>query len=169
MPWAQKRITVLFNWNHSRYESLSGEERLPSGHQFFTTLSMKNAVRWCPYRMFYPISDVLNEIRSFSYRSATACFHLNTSCFKGVNDTPRHIKETCPYSEWHRMPDQPDPFFILFQEPPLEGFRFRGTIALFNLTLNRKGILTTTRASRGMDIYAACGMLSTKELIPPKA
>jgi 23S rRNA (adenine2503-C2)-methyltransferase len=27
--------------------------------------------------------------------------------------------------------------------------------------LNEKGILTTVRASRGQDIFAACGMLST--------
>jgi len=27
------------------------------------------------------------------------------------------------------------------------------------------GILTTIRASRGLDIYAACGLLSTKELL----
>jgi 23S rRNA (adenine2503-C2)-methyltransferase len=31
--------------------------------------------------------------------------------------------------------------------------------------LNKKGILTTIRASRGQDIYAACGLLSTKELV----
>lgn len=29
--------------------------------------------------------------------------------------------------------------------------------------LNQHGITTTIRASRGQDIYAACGLLSTKE------
>jgi 23S rRNA (adenine2503-C2)-methyltransferase len=32
----------------------------------------------------------------------------------------------------------------------------------FKDALNSKGILTTIRASRGQDIYAACGLLSTK-------
>lgn len=31
----------------------------------------------------------------------------------------------------------------------------------FKNALNKKGILTTVRASRGMDIQAACGLLST--------
>jgi 23S rRNA (adenine2503-C2)-methyltransferase len=33
----------------------------------------------------------------------------------------------------------------------------------FREALNRKGILTTIRASRGLDIHAACGLLSTLE------
>jgi 23S rRNA (adenine2503-C2)-methyltransferase len=39
------------------------------------------------------------------------------------------------------------------------------TIQRFKDELNREGILTTIRASRGQDIYAACGLLSTKELV----
>jgi 23S rRNA (adenine2503-C2)-methyltransferase len=39
------------------------------------------------------------------------------------------------------------------------------TLQLFKDKLNEKGILTTVRASRGQDIYAACGLLSTKELL----
>jgi len=39
------------------------------------------------------------------------------------------------------------------------------TLQKFKDQLNDKGILTTIRASRGQDIYAACGLLSTKELL----
>ena len=39
------------------------------------------------------------------------------------------------------------------------------TITSFRESLNNKGILTTVRASRGQDIYAACGLLSTRELL----
>jgi 23S rRNA (adenine2503-C2)-methyltransferase len=39
------------------------------------------------------------------------------------------------------------------------------TILNFKEKLNQRGILTTIRASRGEDIYAACGLLSTKELV----
>ncbi|KUK60349.1 MAG: ribosomal RNA large subunit methyltransferase N, partial [Bacteroidetes bacterium 38_7] len=39
------------------------------------------------------------------------------------------------------------------------------TIHLFKDYLNSKNLLTTIRASRGQDISAACGLLSTKELI----
>ena len=42
------------------------------------------------------------------------------------------------------------------------------TILDFQRELNDKGIVTTLRASRGQDIEAACGMLSTKELVKMK-
>jgi len=35
----------------------------------------------------------------------------------------------------------------------------------FEQELKRRGILTTIRQSRGLDISAACGMLSTRELV----
>jgi 23S rRNA (adenine2503-C2)-methyltransferase len=38
------------------------------------------------------------------------------------------------------------------------------TIQKFKDELNKKGIITTVRASRGEDIYAACGLLSTKNI-----
>jgi len=47
---------------------------------------------------------------------------------------------------------------------PLEGTD-ENTLQKFKESLNDKGILTTIRASRGQDIYAACGLLSTKELL----
>jgi 23S rRNA (adenine2503-C2)-methyltransferase len=38
------------------------------------------------------------------------------------------------------------------------------TMIKFRDALNDKGIISTIRISRGEDISAACGMLSTKEL-----
>ena len=35
----------------------------------------------------------------------------------------------------------------------------------FKEALNNKGVFTTIRSSRGQDIFAACGLLSTKELV----
>ena len=42
------------------------------------------------------------------------------------------------------------------------------TILKFQADLKKKGIMTTIRASRGQDIFAACGLLSTKELVKRK-
>jgi 23S rRNA (adenine2503-C2)-methyltransferase len=119
-----------------------------------------------PIQNVYPISDVLNEIRSFPMGPQRRV-SFEYIMFKGINDTPRHIKELvrilngieCRINliRFHAIPGT-----------PLDGSDSE-TIAAFNHALNRKGILTTTRASRGLDIYAACGMLSTKELIHPKA
>ena len=79
--------------------------------------------------------------------------------FKGVNDTPKHIKELarilngikCRINiiRFHELPDSD------FKSPDLaETIKFKEA-------LNAKGILTTIRASRGLDIKAACGLLST--------
>jgi 23S rRNA (adenine2503-C2)-methyltransferase len=83
--------------------------------------------------------------------------------FKGVNDTAKHINGLtrllngmrCRINliRYHPIPDAPF-------EPSDEE-----TIQWFKNRLNEKGILTTIRASRGKDIFAACGMLSTKNKI----
>jgi 23S rRNA (adenine2503-C2)-methyltransferase len=39
------------------------------------------------------------------------------------------------------------------------------TMTWFRDALNEKGIIATIRASRGQDIDAACGLLSTKNLL----
>ena len=115
-----------------------------------------------PIQNVYPIKDVLDEIRAYPFEPQRR-ISFEYIMFKGVNDTPRHIRELthilsgieCRINliRFHPIPGT-----------PLEGSD-EATIAHFNLALNQKGIITTTRASRGLDIYAACGMLSTKALV----
>ena len=118
-----------------------------------------------PVQNVYPIHDVLNEIRTFPIGPQRRV-SFEYIMFKGINDTPRHVKELV------RMLNGIECRINLIRFHPIPGTPLQGsdedTIASFNQSLNRKGILTTTRASRGLDIYAACGMLSTKELLQPK-
>ena len=115
-----------------------------------------------PIQQVYPLKEVLNEIRSWDFgRQRRISFEY--ILFKGFNDTPAHIKEVtrilsgirCRINliRFHPIPDTP-------LESPDEA-----TIQHFRDRLNDKGIITTIRASRGEDIWAACGMLSTKKLI----
>ena len=79
----------------------------------------------------------------------------------GMNDSPRHIKELCRLLNgiscrinlirFHKIPDSP---YFSPEQTKMERFRD---------TLTARGIMTTIRASRGEDIEAACGLLSTKE------
>ena len=118
-----------------------------------------------PVQNVYPIHDVLNEIRTFPIGPQRRV-SFEYIMFKDINDTPRHIKELV------RILNGIECRINLIRFHPIPGTPLLGsdedTIATFNQSLNRKGILTTTRASRGLDIYAACGMLSTKELLQPK-
>jgi len=82
--------------------------------------------------------------------------------FKGLNDSPRHVKELA------RLLNGVKCRINLIRFHPIPGTPLEGpdedTMMLFKEQLNDKGILTTIRASRGQDIYAAYGLLSTKEL-----
>jgi 23S rRNA (adenine2503-C2)-methyltransferase len=83
--------------------------------------------------------------------------------FKDLNDTPRHVKQLarilngirCRINliRFHPIPDAP---YQTSDDNIIEEFRN---------ALNKKGIRTTLRVSRGQDIEAACGLLSTQELI----
>jgi 23S rRNA (adenine2503-C2)-methyltransferase len=79
--------------------------------------------------------------------------------FKGINDTPRHVNGLTRLLNGLRCR------INLIRFHPIPGTDLQPsdeeTIAAFKNRLNEKGILTTIRASRGQDIFAACGMLST--------
>jgi len=115
-----------------------------------------------PVQIAYPIADVVREIRGWDFgRQRRVSFEY--ILFKGLNDTPLHIRELvkllsgirCRINliRFHPVPGTP------LESPDEE------TINNFRDQLNDKDIIATVRASRGQDIYAACGLLSTKELI----
>ncbi|MCD4770356.1 MAG: 23S rRNA (adenine(2503)-C(2))-methyltransferase RlmN, partial [Bacteroidales bacterium] len=80
--------------------------------------------------------------------------------FKGINDTDNHIKELLRLLNGIRCR------INLIRFHPIPGSKLESsddaTITGFRDKLTAKGIVTTIRASRGEDIYAACGLLSTK-------
>ena len=115
-----------------------------------------------PVQIAYPIADVVNEIKGWDFgRQRRVSFEY--ILFKGLNDTPLHVRELvkllsgirCRINliRFHPVPGTP-------LESPDEA-----TINSFRDQLNDKDIIATVRASRGQDIYAACGLLSTKELV----
>lgn len=114
-----------------------------------------------PVQQVYPLQEVLTEIRSWDFgRQRRVSFEY--ILFKGFNDSPAHVNELsrilhgirCRINliRFHPIPDTP-------LESPDES-----TILNFKDLLISKGITTTVRASRGQDIWAACGLLSTKKL-----
>ena len=118
-----------------------------------------------PVQIAYPIAEVVNEIKSWDFgRQRRVSFEY--ILFKGLNDTPLHVRELsrllsgirCRINliRFHTVPGTP------LVSPDEE------TINNFKDQLNAKDITTTIRASRGQDIYAACGLLSTKELLKTK-
>ncbi|RLD48460.1 MAG: 23S rRNA (adenine(2503)-C(2))-methyltransferase RlmN [Bacteroidetes bacterium] len=158
--WSPKRITV------------STIGIVPAMKQFMENTSCHLAVSLhspfeeerkalMPVSNKYPIKSILEEIRRHDLgRQRRVSFEYIV--FKGLNDTPKHVKELarilngirCRINliRFHKIPDTD---LETTDEQRLEEFKE---------ALNAKGITTTIRASRGQDIDAACGLLSTKEL-----
>ena len=114
-----------------------------------------------PVSSKYSIKDILDEIRQHDLgRQRRISFEYIV--FKGLNDTSRHVKELARILNGIRCRIN----LIRFHKIP--GTDLETTdeqrILEFREELNAKGITATIRASRGQDIDAACGLLSTKEL-----
>ncbi|MEG2727456.1 MAG: 23S rRNA (adenine(2503)-C(2))-methyltransferase RlmN [Mucinivorans sp.] len=90
--------------------------------------------------------------------------------FSEVNDTARHADELIRRLNLLKTPgggtlNEVRVNLIRFHQIPDSPLRGSSaeTIKWFNAYLNKAGILTTTRTSRGEDILAACGMLSASK------
>ncbi len=121
--------------------------------------------RLMPVQIAYPLDEVINEIKRWDF-SGQRRVSFEYIVFHGLNDTPRHVKQMsrllagirCRINliRFHPIPGS-----------PLEGTN-EETLAWFKDELNKKGITTTIRSSRGQDIHAACGLLSTKTFLTPQ-
>ncbi len=115
-----------------------------------------------PVERKYPLAEVIDEIRSYDFgRQRRVSFEYIV--FEGLNDTPRHVKELAKILNGLRCRIN----LIRFHEIPATQLKSTNERRLleFQQELKQKGILTTIRASRGQDIYAACGLLSTRAVM----
>ena len=113
-----------------------------------------------PIENAYPIHEVCDILRRYDFTGQRRV-SFEYIVMEGLNDSPAHIKELCRLLDgikcrinlirFHKNPDSP------YFSPSDERMR------AFRDTLTAKGIQTTIRASRGEDIKAACGLLSTAE------
>ena len=118
--------------------------------------------RLMPIESVYPIANVVELLKEFDFGGQRR-ISFEYIMFKDVNDSDDHIKGLlkllngikCRINLIHFHP---------IPNSPLKGSDFR-RLEYFRDKLNDKGIVTTIRRSRGEDIFAACGMLSTKELV----
>ena len=113
-----------------------------------------------PIENSYSIKEVCDILRRYDFTHQRRV-SFEYIVLEGMNCSFRHIKELSRLLDgikcrinlirFHKIPDSP------FFSPELE------KIIEFRDTLTKRGIQTTLRASRGEDIEAACGLLSTAE------
>jgi 23S rRNA (adenine2503-C2)-methyltransferase len=113
-----------------------------------------------PAQKAHPVKEILDTIRGFEFgRQRRVSFEYIV--FKGLNDTPAHVRELARILNGIRCRIN----LIRFHDIPGSEFSSpdRHEMEAFRDSLNAKGITATIRASRGQDINAACGLLSTLE------
>lgn len=114
-----------------------------------------------PVEKTYPIKEVIHAVRQHDWHGQRR-LSFEYIVFKDMNATKEHVKELarllgstrCRINliRYHAVPDIP------LKSPDM------ATMTWLRDALNDKGIIATIRASRGQDIDAACGLLSTKGL-----
>ena len=157
--WSPTRITVSTAGVASRLE------RFLEATQVHLAVSLHNPfpherVEIMPVEKAWPIREVVEILRryDFTHQRRVSFEYIVMS---GLNDSPRHIRELCRLLDgikcrinlirFHKIPGSP------YFSPD-----DRAMIA-FRDALTAKGIHTTIRTSRGEDIQAACGLLSTAQ------
>ena len=118
-----------------------------------------------PAQKAFPIARVLEEIKRFDFTGQRRV-SFEYTMFEGLNDQQRHVDALvrllsgleCRVNliRFHTVPDTP------FKGASLQ------RIEWFRDQLNKKGVTATIRKSRGEDILAACGLLSTQKLSDQK-
>lgn len=155
--WSPRRITV------STVGVRRGLERFLRESDCHLAVSLHSAVpeqrrTLMPAEKAFPLRDLVELLRQYDW-SGQRRLSFEYIVFRKLNDTPLHLREltrllrglNCRINliRFHAIPDS-----------PLQGADEEEMLRLRDY-LTAHGIFTTLRASRGEDIFAACGMLST--------
>ncbi|MDR0865789.1 MAG: 23S rRNA (adenine(2503)-C(2))-methyltransferase RlmN [Candidatus Symbiothrix sp.] len=156
--WSPKRITV------STIGLIPGLKRFldeSSAHLAISLHSPYHTERqsWMPAEKAYPLTEVLDLIRQYDFTHQRRV-SFEYILFGGLNDDLKHAVALSKLLKG--IPCRVN----LIKYHPVPGIELPATrpeaMTGFRDYLNTKGIICTIRASRGEDILAACGMLSTK-------
>lgn len=157
--WSPTRITVSTAGVASRLEQFLEATQVHLAVSLHNPFPHERA-EIMPIEKAWPIREVVEILRryDFTHQRRVSFEYIVMS---GLNDSPRHIRELCRLLDgikcrinlirFHKIPGSP------YFSPD-----DRAMIA-FRDALTAKGIHTTIRTSRGEDIQAACGLLSTAQ------
>jgi len=158
--WSPRRITV------STIGIIPGMKEFIEKSQCHLAVSLHSPfenerAELMPVQSRYSLKEILSTIKNYDFgRQRRISFEYIV--FDGLNDSTKHINELAKILSGIRCRIN----LIRFHEIP--GSKWKSPsfekIKAFNTQLNQKGILTTLRSSRGQDIEAACGLLSTTML-----
>ena len=155
--WSPKRITVSSVGVRGKLKRFLDESQCHVAISMHSPLH-EQRLSLMPAEKAMPIAETVDLLRQYDFTHQRRC-SFEYICFSGLNDTLEHgraIVELVKGLEcrvnlirFHQIPDVDLPGA---DEKRMEQLRDY---------LTQHGVFTTIRASRGQDIFAACGLLST--------
>ena len=157
LGWSPKRITV------STVGIIPGLKRFLDESQCHVAISMhtplhEQRLQLMPAERQMTIAEVVTLLKQYDFTHQRRC-SFEYVCFGGLNDSLAHGREILRLVDglecrvnlirFHEIPGVSLPGADILQMERLRDF------------LTARGVFTTIRASRGQDIFAACGLLST--------
>jgi len=115
-----------------------------------------------PVQKAYPLKGILDLVRQYDWHGQRRV-SFEYIIFDGLNHSSRHAAELVKILDGLKCRIN----LIRFHQIPDSQLKSSNNaeVEMFMDQLNAKGIRTTIRASRGQDIDAACGLLSTKKML----
>ena len=160
MGWSPRRITVSTVGIKNTFERFIRETEC---HLAVSLHAASPEVRssLMPAERIWSMTEIIPLLKGYDW-SGQRRLSFEYILFRGVNDSPADARRlvrmldglSCRVNliRFHRIPDT-----------ELDGVDMEQTIR-FRDMLTRSGLFTTIRASRGEDVMAACGMLSTSKM-----
>ena len=164
LAWSPKRITVSSVGLRKKLKRFLDESECHLAISLHTPIPEQRA-QLMPAERAMSIVEIIDLLRDYDF-SHQRRLSFEYTMFKGVNDSMTHAREIvkllsglfCRINliRFHQIPDV-----------DLQGTDERH-MESFRDYLTSHGVFTTIRASRGQDIFAACGLLSTARKIEDK-
>ena len=159
MAWSPKRVTVSTIGQMQHLSDFLRESLCNLAVSIHSPFADER-LKLMPVQGAYPISEVIALLKTYDWTHQRE-LTFEYIVFRSVNDDIRHAQEMlrllkglpCKVNliRFHAIPD------VELQTSDVRAMES------FRDYLCQHGLMTTIRASRGEDIYAACGMLSSKK------
>ena len=155
--WSPKRITVSSVGVRGKLKRFLDESHCHVAISLHSPIAEQRAMLM-PAQKAMPISEIVDLLRGYDFAHQRR-LSFEYIVFGGVNDSPTHAQALV------RLLKGVDCRINLIRFHPIPNVDLHGTsdekMASFRDYLTAHGVFTTIRASRGQDIFAACGLLST--------
>ncbi|UKK51825.1 23S rRNA (adenine(2503)-C(2))-methyltransferase RlmN [Prevotella sp. E13-17] len=157
--WSPKRITVSSVGIKSKLKRFLDESECHVAISMHSPLH-EQRLSLMPAEKAMPIAETVELLKQYDFTHQRRC-SFEYICFGGLNDSLTHAKEIIKLVDGLECRVN----LIRFHEIPHVDLPSANEARMEQLRdyLTQHGVFTTIRASRGQDIFAACGLLSTAQ------